>query len=75
MTQIAIKVSQLSKSYPLRTKGVGTLRGTLARLWQDRANVLKKKEDFWALKDISLEVPEGQVLGIIGRNGEYGEKG
>jgi lipopolysaccharide transport system ATP-binding protein len=28
-----------------------------------------KPETFWALKDVSLEVPEGEVLGLIGRNG------
>jgi lipopolysaccharide transport system ATP-binding protein len=26
-------------------------------------------EEFWALKDVSFEVMEGEVLGIIGRNG------
>jgi lipopolysaccharide transport system ATP-binding protein len=26
-------------------------------------------ETFWALKDVSLEVKEGEVLGLIGRNG------
>ncbi|MBV8093168.1 MAG: ABC transporter ATP-binding protein, partial [Acetobacteraceae bacterium] len=26
-------------------------------------------EEFWALKDVSLEVERGEVLGIIGRNG------
>ena len=26
-------------------------------------------EEFWALKDVSLEVKRGEVLGIIGRNG------
>lgn len=26
-------------------------------------------EEFWALKDVNLEVKEGEVLGIIGRNG------
>ena len=28
-----------------------------------------KPEMFWALKDVSLEVGEGEVLGLIGRNG------
>ena len=26
-------------------------------------------EEFWALKDISLEIQQGEVIGIIGRNG------
>jgi lipopolysaccharide transport system ATP-binding protein len=29
----------------------------------------KKEETFWALKDVSLDVREGEVLGLIGRNG------
>ena len=28
-----------------------------------------KQETFWALQDVSLEVREGEVLGLIGRNG------
>ena len=39
------------------------LRSPLASL---RRN---KEETFWALKDVSLEVKEGEVLGLIGRNG------
>jgi lipopolysaccharide transport system ATP-binding protein len=27
------------------------------------------QEDFWALKDVSFEVKQGEVMGIIGRNG------
>jgi len=29
----------------------------------------KKDETFWALKDVSIDVREGEVLGLIGRNG------
>jgi lipopolysaccharide transport system ATP-binding protein len=29
----------------------------------------EKGETFWALKDVALEVKEGEVLGLIGRNG------
>jgi len=25
--------------------------------------------DFWALKDVSLQIQQGEVVGIIGRNG------
>jgi lipopolysaccharide transport system ATP-binding protein len=28
-----------------------------------------KKEKFWALKDVNLEIEQGDVVGIIGRNG------
>jgi lipopolysaccharide transport system ATP-binding protein len=28
-----------------------------------------RTEDFWALKDVSLEIRQGEVVGIIGRNG------
>ncbi|MCR4306657.1 MAG: ABC transporter ATP-binding protein [Candidatus Yonathbacteria bacterium] len=30
---------------------------------------LAKKEEFWALRDVSLEIKQGEIIGIIGRNG------
>src|ERR1700743_3628391 len=47
------------------------LRESLMRFVQNPMAALRrsKKETFWALKDVSLEVKEGEVLGLIGRNG------
>src|SRR5690242_20603711 len=47
------------------------LRHTLDRFVKSPLAALRRKKDetFWALKDVSLEVKEGEVLGLIGRNG------
>jgi ABC-type polysaccharide/polyol phosphate transport system ATPase subunit len=49
----------------------GTLRDSLTRLVKSPLAALRppKQEMFWALEDVSLEVHEGEVLGLIGRNG------
>lgn len=69
MSNIAIKVENLSKKYDLHRKGAGTLRDTLANAWKQGLGSFSNRESFWALKDVAFEVPHGQVLGIIGRNG------
>jgi lipopolysaccharide transport system ATP-binding protein len=49
----------------------GMLRDTLARVARSPLAAFRraKQETFWALDDVSLEVKEGEVLGLIGRNG------
>lgn len=47
------------------------------RIYHQRSHTLKEKilsrrsmyEDFWALRGIDLEVPEGETFGIVGANG------
>lgn len=70
---IAITVDGLGKRYRIGQlrSAYGTLRDSLASAARRAARREHAAEtrDIWALKDISFEVPEGQVLGIIGRNG------
>lgn len=81
----AIQIRNLSKQYRLGLVGTGTLSHDLKRWWttnvqgkedpylkvgevNDRAS--KGTSDYvWALKDINLEIAQGDVVGIIGKNG------
>ena len=70
MSDIAIKVENLSKKYTIGTKASGSLRETIVHKWNSLSNKTNcNNEEFWALKDISFEVKQGEVLGIIGKNG------
>src|SRR5712692_8051437 len=53
------------------TQRGGMLRDTLTRALRSPLSVLRRSqyETFWALRNVSLEVREGEVLGLIGRNG------
>ena len=70
----AIEAYELSKRYRLgeMTAAYGTLRESLSRAAKRvtrREHRTSGTQEIWALKDVSFEVPEGQVLGVIGRNG------
>ena len=72
MSEIAIRAEGLSKVYRLgERERYSALRDTLARALRAPSSLLKreKRETFWALKDVNLEVKHGEVLGLIGRNG------
>ncbi len=85
MPDIAIHIENLSKQYRLGTIGTGTLSHDLKRWWtmniqgkedpnlrigevSDRS-VKAGAEFVWALKDINLEIEQGDIVGIIGKNG------
>jgi lipopolysaccharide transport system ATP-binding protein len=67
-----IEVNHIYKKYQIGEKqSYYSLRDSIASLVKSpfrQKNNLKKNE-FWALKDISFKVMPGEVVGIIGRNG------
>src|SRR5258707_9503462 len=71
MNNAVIHGEGLSKRYRRGLQVDDGLRHSLeAFLRSPIASLRRKKEEmFWALKDVSLEVKEGEVLGLIGRNG------
>ncbi|MFA6276984.1 MAG: ABC transporter ATP-binding protein [Pedobacter sp.] len=84
MSNIAIKVENLSKAYQLGQIGTGTISRDLER-WYARMrgkedpflkigetnnqNTKSESDIVWSLKNVSFEVEKGDAVGIIGRNG------
>jgi lipopolysaccharide transport system ATP-binding protein len=68
---ISIKVDGLGKCYQIYDKPQDRLKQSLYNRFQRIEGLPKKNyyKEFWALKDISLQVRRGETLGIIGRNG------
>jgi len=72
MNSVVIQGEGLGKRYRRGlVQSNGLLRDSLGRALKSPLRALKQQqqESFWALKGVSLEVREGEVLGLIGRNG------
>ena len=82
MSATTITVRNVSKRYRLGTVGMTTLRDELQRRWArfrgDQAALgvstgkhqkTDSPHEFWALRDVSFDVEQGDVVGLIGRNG------
>jgi ABC-type polysaccharide/polyol phosphate transport system ATPase subunit len=59
----AIAVQNLGKKFKLFTSPGGRFLEYMSM------GKVKRHEDFWALKDISFDIPTGTTLGILGQNG------
>lgn len=80
MEECVIRIENLKKKYKLGVIGGGTLTADIQSWWAKKTGkedpnlrigdkAYDKKDIFWALDGINLEVNKGEALGIIGANG------
>lgn len=63
MSDIAVSVDHVSKSFRMYKERNQTIKSAVMR---GRTSV---HEDFWALRDVTFDVPAGSTFGLIGSNG------
>jgi ABC-2 type transport system ATP-binding protein len=66
MNEIVIKICNVSVKYHLAKEKPKTLQEYIIHRLKGRR---MDYEDFWALRDVNIEVYRGETLGIIGHNG------
>ncbi|MEH2380963.1 MAG: ABC transporter ATP-binding protein [Nostoc sp.] len=60
--EIAISLKNVSKCFKRYSRPVDRLKEVLLP-------GKSRTDEFWALRDINIEIPKGQTVGIVGRNG------
>jgi ABC-2 type transport system ATP-binding protein len=63
VNQVAVDVDNVSKKFRIYKERNQTLKSAIMR---GRRSV---HEDFWALKDVGFEIPEGSTFALVGDNG------
>jgi lipopolysaccharide transport system ATP-binding protein len=74
MTDIAVRIEGLGKQYRIgaRRRGYRTLRESIMNVLHARSpfrSAGASTNTIWALKDVSLEIKRGEIVGVIGPNG------
>jgi len=78
MNRTAIRVAGLGKQYRIgaHPRSYKTLRDRIASAFRfprhastEPADEKASERVFWAVRDVNFEIPEGEVVGVIGRNG------
>jgi ABC-type polysaccharide/polyol phosphate transport system ATPase subunit len=64
---VVIQAEQLSKRFFLRHNRTTDLKVRFLALFDPRQR--ETVEEFWALRDVTLSIREGEAVGLVGRNG------
>jgi len=62
-----IHIVSVSKAFSIRHNRSNSLKSSFVGIFHPRYQ--ERVEEFWALRDINLEIQAGEAFGIIGRNG------
>ena len=69
----AIQAKEMGVKFLLRHQKRNTLLETIIKLFARKANkrpsAISGNQNFWALRDITFSIKDGESLGVIGRNG------
>jgi len=70
-SEVAISVKNLSKCYHIYEKPSNRLKQLLVPKLARVARITPRNyfREFWALRNVSFDIPRGQTIGIVGRNG------
>jgi lipopolysaccharide transport system ATP-binding protein len=71
MSDFAIKIENLSKKYVIGSNDNRFLYERITNSFKSlfSRNGKHQETEFWALRDINLEIKQGDVVGIVGKNG------